>query len=149
MARTPKYKKKFAKELNEGLRLTGLSIERCCLKWGITTKTYYNWKEEYTSFADAVEIGERDYKIFWQDAYLEGVKGNGNAQLLKTAAANVYGWSDKKVVENKNDAQIHQVEISVLPPPDRTQIEHKETESNIIDINEYEQVIDKPDETPS
>ena len=56
-----------------------------------------------------------------------------------------------QVVENKNDTQIHQVEISVLPTPDRAQIEHKETESidNVIDINDYEQVTIKPDETTS
>lgn len=150
MARPSKYKPSYAKKLRDGLRATGMSIWEVCREFGITEKTYYNWKAEYTSFADACEIGERDYKIFWHKQYIEGLDGSKNGQLLKFAAANNLGWSDKKTVETKTETQIQKIEIEVLPTPERKELEQKES-NNIIDITPVsnEQVTIKSDETPS
>lgn len=142
MARLSKYKKKYARELEAGLRrfpdITeggkeySWSIERVCWKWGITVQTYYNWKNEYISFADACEIGDRDYKIYWMEKMEEGVTlgKSANGALLKLLAANILDMSDKKVVETKNDDKIHRIEIEVLPSRQH-QIEKP---NNVIDI---------------
>ena len=150
MARPSKYKPSYAKKLRDGLRANGMSIWEVCREFGISEKTYYNWKAEYTSFADACEIGERDYKIFWHRQYIEGLDGSKNGQLLKFAAANNLGWSDKKTVETKTETQIQKIEIEVLAAPEAKALESK-VDDNIIDITPVidEQVTVKPDETSS
>lgn len=142
-----KYKKKYAQELKDGLRRYpdispngreyGWSIERICARWGITEKTYHNWRAEFKSFDEACEIGERDFKLYWLDKIEDGVNQGkaANGSLLKLVAANVLGWSDKKEVKHENeDNKITAINITMLAPPEKQpQLPQPD---NIIDITD-------------
>lgn len=150
MART-KYKKKYARELINGIRRKpyvdengreySWSIERLCWHWGISETTYRAWKEEFKSFAEACEIGDRDYKIYWMEKIEDGVAlgKSANGSLLKLLAGNILGMSDKKeVTTNAPENQLKTININVLPPPQRKEI-------NVIDITEHERIKHQPD----
>lgn len=146
MARKTKYSKKFSKELSEGMRLQGWSIEECCYVWGISRRTYYNWLDEYSSFQEAHEIGERDYKIYWHRDYRDNM--DRPAAEKKFAAANILGWTDKKEVKKTSEDRIQTITINVIEPPKRV-LEHQETVNNVIDVTDYETVRNKPDSASS
>lgn len=160
MARKPKYKPSYAKKLRDGLRLEprreavrgdtvvrfGWTIEWICVEWGISTTTYYNWVNEYTTFAEAHKIGEDHFKAFLQDEYDEAIYNKDcNAQLMKPKAAKYLGYTDKKQIESTSKKEeIRTIEIKRIDSP--AQIEHKET--NYIDIevmdDRHPNTIDKP-----
>jgi hypothetical protein len=144
MGRQTKYKKKYAKELLSGIRRTpditeggreyGWSIERLTWRWGITTKTYYNWVEEFTSFREAHEIGERDFKIYWHQKIEDACHDkNMNGGVVKFAAANTIGWTDKKEVNSHvtTEEKITAININILPPPHIEELER--LDSNVIE----------------
>lgn len=141
-ART-KYKKKYAKELLDGLRRSPdvycgteylMSIERICWRWKITPKTYWNWVNEFTSFREAHEQGHNDFIVCCQEwVTKEGMKGkHANSILTKYLMGNIGSeMTDKKEVTTTIDEKrIHKIEIEVIQP--RTQIEQKE----VIDVTE-------------
>lgn len=138
MARPTKYKKKYAKELLDGIRYKeGLSIEKLCWRWGITEKTYHNWRAEYKSFDEAAEHGERDFKVYWYDKLVQGVADGkaSNGALLKFCAQNVLGWTDKKQIQQDTPTHIGTITINQITPPNRDYLEHKEDNNNIIELN--------------
>lgn len=146
MGRKTKYRPRFAKYLREGLRLseyedkrTGKSycwsIDRICQSWGITRTTYNAWVDEYTSFKEAHEIGERDFRIYWMQKLEEAVHDkNKSTSALKLVAFNVLGLTDKPapvapVAENR----IGSINITMIAPPaeaDAPQL------TNVIDITD-------------
>lgn len=143
MARPTKYKKKYAKELLNGLRREpdirpsgkeyGWSISRICEKWGITEKTYHNWRAEFKSFDEACEVGERDFMLFLEEQYDDALwNKNANGGLMKFKMANVAGWTDKKEVKQEGPAKIGTVNIQMLDSPKVPQLDN----SNIIDITD-------------
>lgn len=126
MARPPKYKKKYAKQLREGLRDNiHMSIEACCKIWGVAKRTYYNWLEVYPEFAEAHEIGERDYNIQLESLIVKNMTGEmkGSAPLLCMAAKNKLGWKDKVEVESTGDTAVKRIEIEVVDNRKIQQIE--------------------------
>lgn len=130
-----KYKKKYAKELINGLRKDGLIIEEICQKWGITAPTYRNWKKEYPEFAEATEIGERDYRCWWAARYRNTAIGveHGNAVMLNLAAKNYLGMVDKQEIHNTHEEQITTIKIEYYKPAETHRIiEHERTE-NLLD----------------
>lgn len=137
---TKKYKPRFAKQLADGMRKDGLSIVECCAVWKITEATYYNWKKNYPKFAEACEIGERDFKMWWAARYREGATGQApcNAAMMNRMATNVLGWTDKVEVTNKHEEQLHTIQIEMLPARvDRTlTIEHDAEDSQSITYQE-------------
>lgn len=138
MARPTKYKKKYARELMSGIRYyEGLSIEKLCWRWGITTATYNRWRNEYTSFQEACEYGDRDFKIYWYEKVEQGVDQGkaANGALLKFVATNVLGWSDKKEVKHEGQQQrIGTINITMLEP--HKDIASLPDNSNVIDITD-------------
>lgn len=146
MGRKTKYKPKFAKELRNGIRRTPdiycgreylCTIERLCWKWDITPKTYYNWVEEFTSFREAHERGERDFIVCCQEAVEDGMKlgKQANAVLTKFYMQNIgSGMSDKKeITQTVQENKIHRIEIEYIKPQ-TVQIEDNSNRGNVIDI---------------
>ena len=128
-----KYRPLFAKQLQDGLRRDGKSIEECCIAWGVATSCYYDWKKKYPKFEDAAEIGERDASAFWARKYRAVATGDekGNAGLLVFAAKNVMGWADKAEVTNNNNEELRTITINMLPKrPEPKVIEHDSGEGS-------------------
>lgn len=125
-----KYKKKYAKELLNGLRrhpdVTGTgkeygwSISRLCYRWGITEKTYHNWRKEYKSFDEACEHGERDFLLYLEEKYDDAMYDKDcNGGLMKFKMQNVAGYTDKKEVKSEQIQQVHTININVIPPAEK------------------------------
>lgn len=156
MGRRSKYKPKYAKELKNGIRRNPdvycgreylCSIERLCWKWGITPRTYYNWVDEFTSFQEAHEIGERDFIVCCQELVEDGMKlgKQANAVLTKFYMQNIgSGMSDKKeITQTIQESKIHRIEIEVLTPQPVALPEPEKVPNNIIDItpiNEHNKI---------
>lgn len=133
MGRKSTYKKKYSKQLREGLRRDcRMSIDRCCQTWGVTRNAYYGWLDQHPDFKEAAEIGERDFMVAFQDLMVDNamgrdVEGNsvkGNAGVLTLMAKNILKWSDKVEIENIGPEQINRIEIEVLQDKRQTLIEH-------------------------
>src|ERR1700677_3909182 len=96
------YKKKYAKELREGLRADGKTIEHCCKLWGICRKSYYNWLREYPDFAEAAEGGEMVFYIYWyelgQNSCATGKKLN--AGVYNFVMTNLHKWQTRTETSN-------------------------------------------------
>ena len=113
-----KYKKKFAKQLKNGLRSDKkMSIPRVCILWGITPRTYYSWIDKHPEFGEAHEMGERDYQAEMLDLIVEVAAGErkGNAGNCQLIAKNVLGWSDRVELHKTQDEEIRTININVLP----------------------------------
>lgn len=112
-----KYKRKYTKELLNGLRDDiSMSILAVCKKWGINKATYYNWIETYPEFAEAHTIGERDYHIQIEQLMIYNATGRfkGNAGVLNLMAKNMLGWKDKVEVESTGEKPLQKIEIEIL-----------------------------------
>lgn len=112
-----KYKPKYAKELLNGLRRDGLSIEECCVKWGISRGLWYVWCKRYQKFAEAAEFAETEYRAWFQGAYRAGMTGQVrmNAGMMKFAAANILEWREKAETQVVQQDQISTLNINILP----------------------------------
>lgn len=129
-----KFKKKFIKELSNGLRADGMIIEEVCQRWKISTMTYNNWKKEIEGFQEAHDIGDRDYKCWWAKKYRNIATGleHGNAAMMNLVAKNYLGMVDKQEIEHKHDEQITTIRIERIEPAKGRVIEHERTE-NMLD----------------
>lgn len=146
-----KYKRTFARELREGLRdSASMSVAACCKKWGITTKTYYLWVKTYPEFAEAHEIGERDYHIQIEQLMLHNATGHfkGNSGVLQLMAKNMLGWKDKIEVETENNNPVKKIEIEILQ--NKPALEHAEEELlediEVVDYSELKDFSELKDE---
>lgn len=112
-----KYKPRFAKELLDGMRKDGMSIEECCVHWGISRALWYVWVKKYDKFAQAAEFAETQYRAWFQGAYRAGMTGQVrmNAGMMKFAAANILEWRDKAETSVVHQDQVHTLNINVLP----------------------------------
>lgn len=127
-----KYKKKYAKQLKNGLRTDGSSIPEVCIMWGISRTTYYNWVQQYPEFAAADEIGNRDCAAWWFDLTRKIASGKvkGNAGVVCFALKNVEGinWADKAEVKTTTTEKVNTININVLPSKkDTLVIDHDPT----------------------
>ena len=117
MGRKSSYKKKYAKDLINGMRQhPKASIDRCCQEWGVTRNAYYGWLAQHPDFKAAAEIGERDYAVAFHDLMVDNATGaiKGNAGVLTLMAKNILKWSDKVEIENTGPEKINRIEIEVL-----------------------------------
>lgn len=140
MGRKSSYKKKYAKDLINGMRNhPKASIDRCCQEWGVTRNAYYNWLEIHPEFKAAAEIGERDYAIAFHDLMVDNATGvvKGNAGVLTLMAKNILKWSDKVEIENTGPEQISRIEIEVLQDK-RSEFANRESLLEHIDIEDAE-----------
>lgn len=112
-----KYKPSFTKQLKDGLRKEGLSIEECCDMWGISRALWYVWIKKYPKFAEAAEFAETQYRAWFQRAYRAGMTGavKMNAGMMKFAAANILEWREKAETSVIHQEQVHTLNINVLP----------------------------------
>jgi len=139
LGRKSTYKKKYAKDLANGMRQhPKASIERCCQEWGIVRSTYYTWLDIHPEFKAAHEIGERDYQIAFHDLMVDNATGEvkGNAGVLALMAKNILKWSDKVEVENTGPSVVNRIEVDVIQP----KLKHQEQESleDLSDITDVE-----------
>jgi transposase-like protein len=115
-----KYKKKYAKQLLDGARKNGESIEELCQMWGVTRPTYYAWLQKYPEFRAAAEHGERDVIAYWNKLHRMVSQGQikGNASCINFAMKNVQGinWADRVEVDNKQEQRINRIEVEVIQP---------------------------------
>lgn len=134
MGRKSTYKKKYAKDLLNGMRAhPKASIERCCQEWGIVRSTYYTWLDKYPEFKAAHEVGERDYQIAFHDLMVDNATGEvkGNAGVLALMAKNILKWSDKVEVENTGPGVVNKIEVDVI----RTRLPNIEEDNLLEDID--------------
>lgn len=134
MSQKSKYKKKYSTMLLEGLRSDGKSVIECCLAFGISAKTYYNWIKEHEEFAHAADIGDMQCAEWWHKNQRSVASGDsaGNAAVINFAMKNVdkIKWLDKSEVHTTHDEQIRTIRIEMLPPRSEGRvIEHERTES--------------------
>lgn len=126
------YKKTYAKALKEGMRRNGASVEECCQEWGIVRATYYNWIKKYPDFAEAHEVGQRDFAVYVHQLIRYNAEGKlrGNAGVLRMMAATYLGLSDSVKVETQSDNRVQTVNINVIPSPEeRKSLGHKVIDS--------------------
>lgn len=133
-----KYNRKYCKQLTRGLCKDGMSEEEICQLWGINPKTFKRWQEIHPEFKEAAEIARRDRLCYWHKLFRDVASGKvkGNAGTLCFAMKNVegIGYQDKVEVNNHSDEHVRQINISILPPPqkaipsDVTIIEHEADE---------------------
>lgn len=146
MGRKSTYKKKYAKDLVNGMRQhPKASIERCCQEWGIVRSTYYTWLDKYPEFKAAHEIGERDYQIAFHDLMVDNATGEvrGNAGVLALMAKNILKWSDKVEVESTGPGVVSKIEVDVIRP--RLQKEEQQSIEDLSAITDIEFVEVKND----
>lgn len=144
MANKSKYKKKFVKELLNGIRNDCyMSIENLCQRWNITDTSYYNWLEKYPEFKEAARQAEMDYAAathrFIMDVGHGKIKGHGGVVAL--TAKNILGWKDKTETTIEKKESVSAITINVLPSKDDVKvIEHIEepVESNILEFKPEE-----------
>lgn len=127
---SPYYKKKFAKQLREGMRRDGKTIEHCCREWGISRATYNNWKKDYPEFAKATEIGEQDFYIYWYELGLKACNGEVrvNAGIYNYVMTNLHQWQTKTETKQTHDEQIQTININVIEGRKPLVIEHDTVE---------------------
>lgn len=121
-----KYRPLFAKQLKNGLRKNGWSIEECCMHWNVSRGSYYYWVKNNPKFAEAADIGETHAAAYVAKEYREVMSGEkrGNAGLLVFAAKNVMGWAEKTETHVTHDEQVKTLNINILPRHnERKQIE--------------------------
>lgn len=133
-----KYNRKYCKQLVRGLCKEGMSEEEICQLWDINPKTFKRWQEIHPEFKEAAEIARRDRLCYWHKLFRDVASGKvkGNAGTLCFAMKNVegIGYQDKVEVRNTADDQVKQINISILPPPQKqlpeniTIIEHEADE---------------------
>jgi len=129
-----KYRPKFAKDLRNGLRKDGKSIEEVCCLWGVTISAYNGWIKAHPTFAEAHQIGEQDKTSWWRLMQREVASGvrPGNAGVINLALKNEAGYVDKQEVAHTHDEQITTIRIEHIQPPQARIIEHERTE-NLLD----------------
>lgn len=113
-----KYRPKFAKDLRNGLRKDGWTIQECCRHWKVTKTAYDGWIKTYAPFAHAHELGEQDYQCWWAERYRNTATGiePGNAAMMNLAAKNILGFVDKQEVHNTHEEAITTLRIEVYKP---------------------------------
>jgi len=112
-----KYRPKYAKDLRNGLRKDGLSIEEVCSIWGVTVNAYNGWRKTFEKFEEAHLIGEQHKIAWWRQVQRDVACGktNGNAGVINMALKNEAGYVDKQEVEHKHEEQIRTIKIEMLP----------------------------------
>lgn len=125
-----KYRPKFSKDLRDGLRRDGKSVAEVCQIWGISRANYDQWSKSIPIFTEAVEIGNIDCEAFWTKTYRAVACGEqeGNAGLLKQAAMNEFGYTDKSEVKSHHEEEIRIIEIIAMASPVTKIIEHKDAQ---------------------
>ncbi len=123
MAAKSKYKKKYAKELREGLRKDGKSIDEVCLHWHVSESAYQGWRKAHPEFEEAHKMGEMDKKAWWRGQQRKAAAA-GNAAVINFALKNECDYVDKQEVEHKHNEQITTIRIERLPG---RVIEHERT----------------------
>lgn len=110
------YKRKFAKQLIEGMRASGKTIEHCCKEWGITRKTYQKWVQQYPEFAEAADQGDQDFYIYWYELGQKGASGQQkiNAGVYNFVMTNLHNWQTKTESKQTHDEQIQTININVI-----------------------------------
>lgn len=129
-----KYRPKFAKDLRNGIRKDGKSLEEVCNIWGVTIHAYQNWIKTFPTFAEAHQIGEQDKTAWWRQIQRKVASGetSGNAGVINLALKNEAGYVDKQEVAHTHDEQITTIRIEHIQPAQARIIEHVRTE-NLLD----------------
>ena len=111
------YKKKYAKQLLNGLRADGKSIAEVCAIWGISHDAYSDWRKKYPEFEEAHKQGDRDKQAWWFALQRKVASGeaHGNASVINFALKNEAGYVDKQEVHTTHDEQIRTIKIEMLP----------------------------------
>lgn len=112
------YKPKYAKQLLNGLRKDGKSIEEVCSIWGVSTDAYADWRKKYPKFEEAHRQGDRDKRAWWFQLQRKVASGEspGNASVINFALKNENDYVDKTEVHNTHEEAITTLRIEVHKP---------------------------------
>ena len=85
-------------------RSNGYEVSAFCSEVGISRDSYYRWVEKYPDFGEAHRIGKEDYKAFYLNEGLKGMKvvRNGAEELNEKI------WKELK----NNPSSIEQTELA-------------------------------------
>ena len=130
-----KYKSWHSKQLLNGLRRDGLSVEEVCQMWDIVPSTYYLWTNTIPEFAEAHEAGRRDELVWWQNLGRKGISGEFkmNAAAYNFTMTNLHGWNTKVVTETRADDEIRTININVLPSREQNTIVNQQQDIKVIE----------------
>lgn len=112
------YKKKYAKQLLNGLRKDGKSIEEVCAIWGVSVDAYRDWRKAHKEFEEAHKQGDRDKRAWWFSLQRKVASGEatGNASVINFALKNEADYVDKTEVHNTHEEQITTLRIELHKP---------------------------------
>ena len=112
------YKPKYAKQLRNGLRKDGKSIDEVCAIWGVSTDAYRDWRKAHPAFEEAHKQGDRDKRAWWFALQRKVASGEatGNASVINFALKNEADYVDKTEVHNTHEEQITTLRIEVHKP---------------------------------
>ena len=133
-----KYRPKYARELLNGLRSDGKSIDECCANWGVTITAYNGWRKTHPKFEIAHQQGELDKTSWWRKLQRQVATGevNGNPGVINLALKNEAGYVDKQEIHNSYDEKIETIKIELLPNRQEQQgrvLEHVQTVKHLVD----------------
>jgi len=112
------YKKKYAKQLKNGMRADGKSIEEVCAIWGVSADAYAAWRKVHSEFEEAHRQGDRDKRAWWFQLQRKVASGEspGNAAIINFALKNEADYVDKTEVHNTHEEAITTLRIEVHKP---------------------------------
>ena len=115
-----KYRPRYARQLREGLRAQGLSVEQVCQLWKITRGTYEYWKQNNPDFEEAHEHGERDFSAFWYSIAVKQATGEmrgypNHTQFVLERLTNIQLRREEK--QREADSPVHTINIRIIEPP--------------------------------
>jgi hypothetical protein len=134
----------FIQELNNHLG----NITRACDATGIGRRTYYDWKEQNSTFRDAVEDMHETFLDNAESVLKDAVFTQHNliaAMFYLKCQGKRRGWMERQEIEQTTSVNIH----VKLPEPARIQQlkeSYQEEQNNIMDIlqEEIEEIKLKP-----
>lgn len=99
--------------------LQGKSKEEICAIYGISSRTFNTWVNEYEAMNTAFGVGQTAFKALWickGGANLENTRFN--TALYKYMTSNLIGFSDKSEVQSNINHNVGVLRVPVIPASD-------------------------------
>jgi hypothetical protein len=137
------YKRKYAKDLLNGIRKDGKSIEEVCAVWGVSDDAYHNWRKIHPEFEEAHKVGDSHKRAWWYQIQRKVASGEqtGNAAVINFALKNEAGYVDKQEVHTTHEEQIRTIKIEMLPS--REDLSRRVIEGEILEEGRSQNKLDQ------
>ena len=110
-----KYKPEYCELLLQTCEEGGF-IAHFCVKVKITRPTFYEWKDTYPEFAEAVQLGELISESLLMDKATDGMLNTGfNSAVWSQVMRNKFGFTDqRKVGLDFTKCKTHEEKLEVI-----------------------------------